>query len=264
MTTDTIELQGTCIVMHGPPKAGKTQLASSFPGPVVFLATEDGHRFVPKDQRDLLCPLRGPRAWELFAGRLKSKAKGQTIYEYLDEIKPKTVVIDTVSNLSELCASYICDKNKWATLNDGSYGSGWAEMKKEFALGIGSFLQWTEAHNATRIFIDHSRTEEINLQFQTYTKLSVSMDKRARDIVLAAADHIWMVAYGKPTDRKVSDANLKDTAAQTRCLYISAGNAIEAGTRDPRIEMPWIESLPKSGQYDYIMNALNNGAGDGE
>ena len=39
-------LQGSVILLHGPAKIGKTQLSSSFPGPVQFLASEFGHNFI--------------------------------------------------------------------------------------------------------------------------------------------------------------------------------------------------------------------------
>ena len=50
-------LQGSCIVVYGPPKCGKTTLASSFPEPVQWITTEPGHRYIPHKQRKKLIRL---------------------------------------------------------------------------------------------------------------------------------------------------------------------------------------------------------------
>ena len=88
-------LQGDAIVLHGPPKIGKTQLASHFPGPVQFLATEPGHRYIPKVQRDRLVALKPGEGWDTFVGYVTHNLASQSPH-------PKTVVVDTISGLYDL------------------------------------------------------------------------------------------------------------------------------------------------------------------
>ena len=168
-----IDLQGTMIVLHGPPKVGKTQLASHFPGPVQFIATEPGHRYLLPDQRKRL--LRLPpdddgESWKKFKKFVSNK-------NGLISRKILTAVVDTGGGLFDLCFRYVCQKHGVEHPGDMSHGKGWDAVKREFYDGLNRLAWATNKLDATLILITHSK--EIEIETRTATKLKIQCDLTA-------------------------------------------------------------------------------------
>ena len=115
----TITLQGESILIHGVPKVGKTQLASSFPGLVQFITTEPGHRFIPDVQRKILYKLLPEKGWRDFSLFI---SKDTLLRRRMEKIK--TICIDTVGGLYSLCVEEVCKRNNWQHPSDGAHGKG--------------------------------------------------------------------------------------------------------------------------------------------
>ena len=244
-----IELQGKVIFLHGPPKVGKTQIASSFPEPVQFLATEPGHDYIPEIQKKNLKVLPpGKDGWTVFKAYIQ---KGPPD-------KAKTIVIDTIGDLYDSCMDWICDKFEWEHPADAAHGKGWAALKREFSSGLASFVHQAKTVNgSTIIYIDHTKTEEIKVSDEIYTKLSIAMSGQAHGIVIPGPDHIWMVGYG---DEASSTPGGLKTYDDERVLFIGGNKSVEAGTRDKLVKVRHIRHLPESKQFDYILKELRNGS----
>ena len=241
----TDRLTGTMIALHGPPKVGKTQLCSKFPGPVQFIATEIGHKFIPADQRDRLVLLDPDDGWATLKQWIKSKPK-----------KFKTLVVDTISGLYDLCMQSVCAENNWSHPSDGAHGKGWDAVKRAFYDVVNRLAHLANKYSATFIVIDHTKTETIETSTENYEKVTFSMPGTARRIVLPVPDHMWFLGFGDPDPK----AAMKNDDTSPRTLFIGGSNRIEAGCRDPNINVKTIKKLSRLKPYQQIVAKLYGGS----
>ena len=237
-------LQGSMIALHGPPKVGKTQLAAHFPGPVQFLATEVGHKFIPEDQQKALIRLPPEVGWDVF----RSYVRGDTGKGFK---KPKTVVIDTISGLYQLCFDCVCKENNWSHAGDGAHGKGWAVIRREFVDALARLTHMCDEWNATLLVLDHTKTETIEVATSTYEKVTFAMTGQARDVVLRIPDHMWFLGYAEEDPK---DALIHKSGK--RALFIGGNSRIEAGTRDSQVKVKIIMPLSQKDPYSQIIKEL--------
>lgn len=235
-------LQGSTIVLHGPPKVGKTQLVAQFPGPVQWLATEYGHRYIPDDQQKNLVQLTNEDGWADFKKFIASKVKFK---------KMKTLAVDTVAELYYACMKWVCDKNNWEHPQDGAHGKGWNTVKREFMHGLTRLADLCAQNNITTIFIDHSKEETIETATSSVEKVVCAMPGQCRNIILSIPDHIWFLGYG---EKKAKDAFINTTAK--RALFVTGSGMVEAGCRDPEVITKIIMPLRKTSPYRQIVKTL--------
>jgi hypothetical protein len=235
------KLQGSIIALHGPPKVGKTQLCSKFPGPVQFIASELGHKFIPQDQRKILLQLAPDTGWDTLSQWIASSPRGF-----------KTLVVDTVSGLYDLCMENVCAKNGWSHPEDAPRGKGGDALKREFYRKMGRLVYVADINKATLIFIDHSKLETIETSTENYEKVTFSMTGTARRIILPVPDHLWYLGYGD----KDPKAAMKNDDTSPRTLFIGGSNRIEAGCRDPQVRVKTIRPLSKTKPYEQIVSKL--------
>lgn len=238
------ELQGSMIALHGPPKVGKTQLASKFPGPVQFLASEIGHRFLPMDQRKRLVQLKPDTGWNALKEWVTSKPRGL-----------KTIVLDTVCGTYDLCMQHVCAENRWSHPSDGAHGKGWDAVKREFYDVMNRLAYVAFNNKATLIVIDHSKIDTVETSVETYEKVTFAMPGTARRIILPVPDHMWYLGYGDPDPKAAMHSD--DTSP--RILFIGGSSRIEAGCRDPKIKVKVINKLSKVNPYKQIVTKLYGG-----
>lgn len=244
------DIQGAALLMHGLPKSGKSQTAFSFPGERAWLATEDGHRFI--DDKHIK-RLTGRAGWAGFAG-VANPETGKNLYDWLEEVKPMTVIVDTVGNLADWCVEYVCHNHGWSHPEDGGkYGKGWKPIKDEFESALSRFLQWTGQRDITRLFLDHTKVEEVDTTRKSYTRLAVAMPGWAWKALHPELDYIWHLSYD--VVEGVSADSLKHVT-QNRLMYVSGFEGVQAGTRDPRVVRSHIGGIPKTQQYEYLMEHL--------
>lgn len=235
------QLQGSMIAIHGPPKVGKTQLASKFPGAVHWIATEYGHKFLPEDQKKNLKNLDPDNGWA-------------TLRDHIKTLKPrggKTQVLDTISGAYKLCMNFVCEKNGWSHPADAPHGKGWNAVANEFYDGISRLVHLTHSHNMTLIMIDHSKETLVETTTGNTEKVGFAMPGQARGIILPVPDHMWFLGYA---EKDPNDA-LKSYTSQ-RALFISGNAKIEAGCRDPKVKCEVIMPLSKKDPYNQILHKL--------
>ena len=114
-------------IIHGPPKSGKTTLASHLTAdgkPPAFLLTEDGHKALEIHALRI-------RSWEEF---LRAKAE---IIKRADDFRAQfsTLVIDLCSELDEMAAAYVLRQNNINHPAELPHGKGWYLVKETFRAG---------------------------------------------------------------------------------------------------------------------------------
>ena len=241
-------LQGSVILLHGPAKIGKTQLSSSFPGPVQFLASEFGHNFIEEEQKDIIVRL---DKWSSFMQSLTTKGG-------IISARPKTIVVDTVSGLYRLCKRHVCSNHGVDhPFEKGEGGRAiWDMIGDKFALGLERLFIRAHQLKATLILIDHTREEEVETSTEDYKKMVAAMPGQARKFVEPMPDHIWFLGYRMKNAKTKEPGDAMHDFVDNRALWVRGTKAVMAGTRDDKIDCSVIPSLPKHDGYDYIVSKL--------
>ena len=242
----TYSLAGQSILLHGPPKGGKSTIASSFPNPK-FWATHPGHGFIPQEQKEHIVMLKpGAAGWMHFKTSLREKDPWST-----------TGVVDTISDLYRLCRLWVCKQNNWKHTSDGAHGKGWDMVKDEFIVGMQLLGRWmSKRKNRMLIFIDQTKEVEIELESTSITKVMSSMPGHARGVVTPIANHIWFLGYAGSTSDPLGPQY--DFGEGQRVLYLKGTNLIEAGTQDRHVIRRRIPKLKDHDQYQQILTYLGS------
>ena len=190
-------------LLYGPPKIGKSTLASKFDKPL-FLATEAGLNSLESYQVPVA-------TWEDFLQACKAIAKENHDF--------KTIVIDTVDNLYKACSEHVKKKNNIQHESDLDWGKGWQLVADEFTRAITklSLLPYG------LVMISHSEYIEIKTRTATITKAVPTLQKRARETVLKMSD-IILYAESIVTDK-----------GETRIMRTKPSENCEAGDRTTRL-----------------------------
>lgn len=235
-------LQGRSIVIHGPPKVGKTVLSARFPGPVIFFATEKGHDFLPKKIRESLIRCTTDDGWETF--------RRATIPEC------KTIVVDTIDQSYSQCLDHVCKRKGFSHPDEAGHGRGWAEVRREFVAGHTQLAEYAEEQGATLIYISHTKTDELQLATRKLSRLVTTMSGQCAGIINANVDHIWFLGYAR------HEQDAMAAPKEERALWLLGSESVQAGTRDPQIsrlkQHGIISPLHEQGSYQQILTHLKN------
>ena len=136
------DLSGYITFIYGPPKVGKTTLATQMPG-ALLLAFERGYNAIPG----------------IIAQDVNTWGEMKQIYRELkkDEVKAvyKTIIIDTVDIAADLCQKYICSQLGISEMGEGGWGTNsWPKYKKEFE----EVFRGLTMMGYAVVFISHSKT----------------------------------------------------------------------------------------------------------
>jgi len=169
-TKPKTDLSAFNFIIYGPPKIGKTTLASHFPG-AVFLATEDG-------QNALDCYRVGVDSWQRFLDACAELMEGGHKFQ--------TIIVDTVDNLWGLCQRFVCDKRGIEHESELAYGLGSELIRAEFfrALTKLSMLPYG------LVLISHSVSREVTTRTGKYDRVIPSFKQREQGRLLGMADFI--------------------------------------------------------------------------
>jgi len=184
------ELSDLTVFLYGPPKAGKSTMASGFPN-AIFLATEAGLNSLSTFKVDI-------DSWETLLEACRELAEGKHGF--------RTVVLDTVDNAWFLCRRHVCEKYKVDFEGDLSYGKGHSLVLNEFTRVVTKLSMLPFG----LVLISHSAVQEIQTRTGAVHKIVPSLPEKPRKVLLALSDMILFCDLeivrsdeGKQTIRRV-------------------------------------------------------------
>lgn len=159
------------VLIYGPPKVGKSTLASHIPNSL-FLATERGHSFLQIKKVDIT-------DWTQVI-ELGAALSTQPDHGF------KTLVIDIVDYLYKLCERHVMTKHKVEHPSDLAFGKGFSLVKDEFnrvvtklnMLGFGM------------VFISHAKEKTFKTKAQEWTMMGTSMGGSPEAVISGMCDLI--------------------------------------------------------------------------
>jgi hypothetical protein len=195
--------------VYGPPKIGKSTLASQFPG-ALFLATEAGLNHLETYQIPI-------SSWDDFIRACALILQGK--HEF------RTIVIDTADNLYRYCTDQICKKHGVETVGDiAGFGKGFALLNNEFHRVLTKLTQLPYG----LVLISHSKQIELEDRGGKYNKTVPTLPEGARKTVLGMAD---VILYCTQTTGR----NEANEPVEQRVIITKPSRLWEAGDRTGRL-----------------------------
>ena len=217
MTTLTLPTQRTkpvaevtkqTILLYGPPKIGKSGMASQFPD-AIFFECEPGLNHLEVFKVPTY-------TWESFLETCKLVAAGNHQF--------KTIVIDTADNAFKFCSDFVCAKHSIEYEGDMGHGKGWALVKNEWHRVLTRLASLPYG----LILISHAQDKMIETRTGEYTKTVPSLPDRARNVVLGLVD---MILYCEAIPRRDATNNI----IVDRVMRTKPHPTYEAGDRTGRL-----------------------------
>jgi hypothetical protein len=165
------------ILIYGPPKIGKTTLASQWPRPL-FLATEEGQDWV----EDILEPVHID-SWDLFLN----------VCHEISEAHPDhfdTIVIDTVDLLFKMCLEDTCTSAGISHPADLDWGKGWNLVGSEWERVITKLARICSVNQYGLILISHATEREVKSKARKIDKTSPTLMQTGFRAIHALVDII--------------------------------------------------------------------------
>jgi hypothetical protein len=203
-----VTLEDAIVCLYGPPKIGKSKLASEAPG-AYFAATETGTEFLKVRRTDI-------RNWDDFT----------RFVEELESNCPsfiKTVIVDTTDILFKYCLFGVAEREGFDHPADESHGKGWHLVGMEFS-------EWIVRLNNCDcgvMYICHEAERRYKDGVIDLTKLSPNMPKTGWSVIDAACDFIFHMGYEDKETKKGGKVSLKSR----RCIRARPTQSIDAGDR---------------------------------
>ncbi len=202
------DLSGYITFVYGPPKTGKTTLASQMPG-ALLLAFEKGYNAIPG----------------IMAQDVTTWGEMKQVFRELkkDEVKAvyKTIVVDTVDIAADLCQKYICSQLGIDNMGDGGWGTNsWPKYKKEFE----EVFRGLTMMGYSVVFISHATRNPLKdaTGKEIGEEIKPSIQSSALKIIENMAD-IYGYAFGV--------ANEDGTTTMKLMLRSPANSGISCGSR---------------------------------
>jgi len=202
------DLSAKTTLIYGPPKIGKSTLASRFPG-ALFFECEPGLSELPVYTTPTY-------TWPDFIEACRLVAAGGHGF--------KTVVVDTVDNAFKFCSDHINAKHHVEYEGDLAHGKGWAFVKNEWH----RVLTRLASLPVGVVLISHAVDKRIETRTGEYTKTLPSLPDRARHVVLGLVD---MILYCDTVARKDS----RGEVVIDRVIRTKPPPTYEAGDRTGRL-----------------------------
>lgn len=208
------------ILIYGPPKMGKTTLASEFPE-AVFVQTEQGENL------DEITSFGAIGSFEDVMDAVRSLAT--------EEHSLKTVVIDSIDRLEQLIWDHTCVANKFKSVPEVEYGRGYGAATVYWSqLFVGLNHLRTE-RNMNVILIGHEEIDRFDdPRSASYSKFDFRLHKTAHALIQNDMDVILFLNQ-KPgvQEEKIGFGGKRKVAAGTaqRWMHLEGRPSYNAGNR---------------------------------
>lgn len=219
------DLSGYSVLVYGPPKIGKTTLASKFPK-TLLLATEKGYSAIPGILAvDIL-------SWADFK-RVVSQLKSDDAHKAYS-----TIAIDTIDILYDLCEKYICANEGINEIGDIKFGGGYKKASLEFDNTLRKIVQM----NYGLVMTSHAVVKDVEVNGKVaYTRVTPSLGATPKKVVLKMTD---IIAYAQQDENE--DGSFENK------LYLRGSKTLEAGSRFRYMA----DSIPFT--YDALTKAIQD------
>jgi hypothetical protein len=172
------------LVIYGPPKIGKTTLASEFPEPV-FLFTEDGT----------------PAALETTGWRVNNFGDIMSALEALDSAEHafRTIVLDNLSDVQRFVWAETCDRGddrgqKKGRIEDFGYGKGYVNALGVWQELIDALNYLRTARGMGFTLVAHSIISRIDdPETVSYSRYGLDLHDKAATLIHKGVDAILLV-----------------------------------------------------------------------
>ncbi len=208
MTTGKVLLSKIRMLLYGPPKIGKTTLASGWPG-ALFLATEKGYDAIKVYKKDVT-------SWQMFKDIVDVIVAG--------DHKFKTVVIDTADLLFKLCNDAMCQELDITHVSDEDWGKGYDIVANEFERVINKLFM----SDYGLILISHTKIQDLTSRTGKLSKVTPTLSNQARRIIIPK---VSIIGSMKLKLIKVSN----DKYIEKRVVSFLPSEIEEAGDRDGKL-----------------------------
>ncbi len=214
------------VCIYGPPKMGKTTLASEFPAPV-FLQVEEGE---------------GTSELVSF-GKLQSFGDVMDALAalYTEEHKFQTVVLDSITELEKLVFAETCSRgdekgNAKANIEDFGYGKGYVYAQRIWSEFIDGINALRRDRNMGIVLIAHSKVTRFDdPETVSYDRYEIDLDKRAVGAIEREMDCIFLLKRPIVVKTEESGFNKKraraDASGDVRMIHAQGTAAYVAGNR---------------------------------
>tara|TARA_Y100000114_G_scaffold12361_1_gene9938 strand:+ start:223 stop:1122 length:900 start_codon:yes stop_codon:yes gene_type:complete len=207
------------VLIHGPPGAGKTTLASTFPNPVFADMEGSSERYdvaridlreIPFEVIDLktkepIKPNKDPNAQSVM-NFLRNLASKKQTHEY------KTLVIDTLDWLEPKIWEHTCQKMGIASMETLNYGKAYVEADKEYDEFLGALNYLMTARQINIVVLAHTKTKvSQDKDMNEMQRHDIKLQNRAGAKFVEWAEVIGFLTY----DTFLSKKNGKETAKHT-------------------------------------------------
>jgi hypothetical protein len=157
------------ILLYGEPKIGKSEACSRIPD-AMFIQTEAGLKNLDVFTTPLV------QTWKEFLDIAAEIAAGNHPF--------KTVIVDTIDGMYQLCAQHVCKQNGWIHESDLDYGKGYARVKLEMM----RVLNKLSALKTGLVLVGHSKEKEIKTKTGNFDKITLCFSNSIEEAITTFVD----------------------------------------------------------------------------
>lgn len=189
-------------LIYGREKIGKSTFCANLDSPY-FIDTEHGLNRLATYKTEI-------DSWETFKELYKEfKSKKGTL-------PFRTLVMDTVDNLFQMCRVYMLDKMSIVHESDLDYGKGHDAVQREFNVAMTAYRQL----GMGVVYTSHVTREELTTRVGKYTHFSPSMQKGCSKFILPSVDFVLF-----------ADSRDDENGNETRILHTKPSKYWVAGDK---------------------------------
>jgi hypothetical protein len=216
------------ILIYGPPKIGKTTLASEFPSPI-YLQIEDG---TPGDLELDSLGDEPPKTFDEVMDGLASL--------YSDEHDFRTIVVDSITEMQRLVWNKTCQVgdeygNVKANIEDFGYGKGYVKSLDYWRMFIEGLDALRKDKGMAVVLIAHSKVERFDdPEATSYDRYSIDLHKGAVGILERDSDAILLMKHEvtiKTEDKGFNKERARGDGGNTVWINCRPRPAFVAGNR---------------------------------
>jgi hypothetical protein len=209
------------LVLYGAEGRGKTTLAAKFNKPLFF----DLERGLPRGVS--VDTVQSSFSFPTLMSAMREIHTGELGYE--------TLVVDTIDSVEGLILSHVCAENRWSSIESPAFGKGWVAADAVWRKFLGALAAIRGKHGMTIVLVGHSTVERVeDPRAPSYTSYALRLHKRARALVMDAADIVGFLAEDLRIVTEDAGFNRERTradAAPTRYLFVEGRPAFAAKNR---------------------------------